>query len=105
MARLGALMSDLITLAPLCPKTEQGVPDLDRYREGNSGIPYVLSYAASSPGPHVLLTAILHGNEICGAVALDRLLRARLRPRRGRLTFAFANVAAYQREENGPVAA
>ena len=37
-----------------------------------------------------------HGNEICGAIALDRLFRAGLRPRRGKLTLAFDNVAAYR---------
>ncbi|RPH39277.1 MAG: succinylglutamate desuccinylase, partial [Burkholderiales bacterium] len=41
------------------------------------------------------------GNELCGAIALDGLLddlqAGRLRPRRGSLTLAFANVAAYAR--------
>jgi predicted deacylase len=49
----------------------------------------------------VLLTAILHGNEVCGAIALDRLLQSGLRPCRGRLTFAFANVDAYRRRDTG----
>jgi predicted deacylase len=38
----------------------------------------------------------MHGNEICGAIALDRLLRAGVRPARGKLTFMFANIDAYQ---------
>jgi predicted deacylase len=77
------------------------MPSLAPYRGGNTGIPYVLSFAAARPGPHVLITAIVHGNEICGAIALDRLLQAGLRPARGRLTLAFANVEAYLRRDGG----
>ncbi len=71
-------------------------PDLSPYREGNTGIDHVWSFASERAGPHVVLIALTHGNEICGAIALDQLLRARVRPAAGRLTFAFANVAAYQ---------
>ena len=42
-----------------------------------------------------MINALTHGNEVCGAIVVDALLRAKLRPRRGRLTLAFANVAAY----------
>src|SRR5207248_11088549 len=35
-------------------------------------------------------------NEICGAIALDTLFRANFRPRRGKLTLAFNNIAAYR---------
>ncbi|MGH7040504.1 MAG: peptidase M14, partial [Acetobacteraceae bacterium] len=45
--------------------------------------------------PHVALLAIVHGNELSGAIVLDRLLRAGLRPARGRLTFGFVNLAAF----------
>jgi predicted deacylase len=71
-------------------------PDLSPYRAGNTGIEYVTSFAARAPGPHAMLSALMHGNEICGAIALDRMLRDGLRPARGRLTFAFANIAAYR---------
>jgi predicted deacylase len=77
------------------------LPSLERYRSSNTGIPYVLSFTASLPGPHIVLTAILHGNEVCGAIALDRLLRAGIRPNRGRLTFIFANIDAYHRGDRG----
>jgi predicted deacylase len=77
------------------------LPSLERYRSSDTGIPYVLSFTASLPGPHIVLTAILHGNEVCGAIALDRLLRAGIRPNRGRLTFIFANVDAYHRVDRG----
>lgn len=72
-------------------------PDLARYAAGNSGIPYVMSFRASAPGPHVALNALMHGNEICGAIALDRLLSENVRPARGTLTFVFCNIDAYNR--------
>ncbi|MGH6976791.1 MAG: succinylglutamate desuccinylase, partial [Stellaceae bacterium] len=40
--------------------------------------------------------ALMHGNEICGAIALDRLLSENVRPACGTLTFVFCNVAAYR---------
>jgi predicted deacylase len=70
-------------------------PDIEPYRAGNTGVDYVTTFDSGLTGPHVLVTAVTHGNEICGAIALDRLLRAGLKPRRGRLTLAFDNVAAY----------
>jgi len=70
-------------------------PDIELYRAGNTGVEYVSTFDSGSPGPHVLVTALTHGNEICGAIALDRLFRAGLRPRQGKLTLAFDNVAAY----------
>jgi predicted deacylase len=79
--------------------TDAGVelipPDLAPYRAGNTGIPYVTRWTAAAPGPHVMVTALTHGNEICGAVALDRLFRRGIKPARGTLTLAFANIAAY----------
>ncbi len=72
-------------------------PDLARWQAGNTGIPGFMSFAAPAPGPHVLLLALTHGNEIAGAIALDRLLAAGVRPQRGRLTFGFVNLAAFAR--------
>jgi predicted deacylase len=74
---------------------ELSPPDIQPYRSGNTGIDYVTTFGSGVAGPHVLVTALTHGNEICGAIALDRLFRARLRPRQGKLTLAFDNVAAY----------
>ena len=71
-------------------------PDIEPYRQGNTGIEYATTFDSGRAGPHVLVTALTHGNEICGAIALDRLFRAGLRPRQGRLTLAFDNVAAYR---------
>jgi succinylglutamate desuccinylase len=44
-----------------------------------------------------MLNALTHGNELCGMVVVKRLLDAGIRPRTGRLTLSFANVAAYER--------
>ena len=52
---------------------------------------------ASAPGPHVLLQALTHGNEVCGAIALDWLLARGVRPCGERYPSCFANVDAYER--------
>jgi predicted deacylase len=75
---------------------ELTAPDIEPYRAGNTGLDYVTTFDSRIAGPHVLVTALTHGNEICGAIALDRLFRAGLRPRHGKLTLAFDNVAAYR---------
>ena len=76
---------------------EFAAPDLAPWRAGNTGVPGFSTAAAAAAGPHVVVVALLHGNEIGGAIVLERLLRAGLRPSRGRLTVGFANLAAYAR--------
>ncbi len=76
---------------------EIAAPDITAWLAGNTGIAGVTSFAAAAPGPHVVLQALTHGNEIAGAIVLERLLRAGLRPARGRLSFAFANLDAFAR--------
>jgi predicted deacylase len=44
-----------------------------------------------------MISGIVHGNEIAGAIVLDRLLKSGIKPLRGRLTFCFANPDAYSR--------
>lgn len=85
------LLSDPTPLVELTP------PDIGPYRAGNTGVPYVISLDSGRSGPHAMICAIVHGNELCGAIVLDRLLRDGVRPRRGRLTLAFANPDAYAR--------
>ena len=70
--------------------------DLSAYREGNVGIPYVHRFESGRPGPHVLINAITHGNEICGMVAATHLLDTGVRPKIGTLTVSFAHVEAYE---------
>ncbi|MFL1463889.1 succinylglutamate desuccinylase/aspartoacylase family protein [Roseococcus sp. DSY-14] len=71
-------------------------PDLAPWRAGNA-LPGVWSFESARPGPHAAILALTHGNEIAGAVLLDRWLRAGLRPLRGRLSLAFANLDAFSR--------
>lgn len=71
--------------------------DLTPYKAGNTGIEYVHSFDSGAPGPHVVVNALMHGNEFCGMTAVTRLLDLGVRPVRGKLTLSFANVAAYER--------
>ncbi|MCZ6863857.1 MAG: succinylglutamate desuccinylase/aspartoacylase family protein, partial [Alphaproteobacteria bacterium] len=70
-------------------------PDISPYKEGNTGVDYFTTFEAEAAGPHVMVTAVVHGNELCGALALDHLFRENLRPVRGKLTLGFANVGAF----------
>jgi predicted deacylase len=72
-------------------------PDLSRWLPGNGTVPGFWSFAATAPGPHVMLTALVHGNEIAGGIALVRLLEAGVRPLRGKLSLGFANLDAFAR--------
>ncbi|MFY3703238.1 succinylglutamate desuccinylase [Achromobacter dolens] len=69
--------------------------DLSAYRQGNTGIDYVHRFESGKPGPHVLVNALTHGNEICGMVAATHLLDTGVRPKIGTLTVSFANIEAY----------
>ena len=74
-------------------------PDINEWAIGNTRFAHVWTYTSDAPGPHVCVNALVHGNEVCGAIAADWLLRelaAGLRPLRGALSVAFANVYAYQ---------
>lgn len=70
--------------------------DLSAYRSGNTGIDYVHRFESGKPGPHVLINALTHGNEICGMVAVTHLLDQGVRPKIGTLTVSFANIEAYE---------
>jgi predicted deacylase len=76
-------------------------PDIEPYRAGNIGIEFVTTFDSGQPGPHVLVNAVTHGNEICGAIAVDTLLRTGVRPVRGKLSFSFNNHMAYARFDPG----
>ena len=86
----------LPTFAPDTAPLEVLPRDLSAYRQGNTGIDYVHRFASSKPGPHVLVNALTHGNEICGMVAATHLLDSGVRPKIGTLTVSFANVEAYE---------
>ncbi len=76
---------------------ELEAPDLRPWLSGNTGTPGVTTWDSGLSGPHVVLAALLHGNEIAGAIVLEEMLRRGVRPARGRLTLVFANLSAYVR--------
>lgn len=78
------------------PDLEVVPRDLSAYRQGNTGIDYVHRFDSGRPGPHVLVNALTHGNEVCGMVAATHLLDSGVRPVLGTLTVSFANVQAYE---------
>lgn len=92
-------MSELTELAAL--PIEVAAPDITRWQWDTSGeggttqLEYVQERSGALPGPEVLVTALVHGNEFSGALAVDELLASGWQPTRGRVTFAFCNVAAF----------
>jgi predicted deacylase len=72
-------------------------PDISGYKTGNTGVDYVHVLDSGKPGPTVMVQALTHGNEYCGAMAVDFLFRQKPRPEKGKLILAFANIAAFAR--------
>ncbi len=91
-------LAALLAGTPNAPRLAVQVtpPNIRPWLAGNV-LPGVWRFCASEPGPHVVVVALMHGNELGGAVLLDRWLRAELRPRSGTLTLVFANLEAYAR--------
>lgn len=79
----------------MLPRIALRAPDIACWRTGNTGVDWVHRFEGAAPGPSVLVQALTHGNEICGAIALDGLFREGFTPRRGTLTLAFGNTRAY----------
>lgn len=73
------------------------VPDIAAERAGNTDTPGVWHFDSGVPGRALMVSALVHGNELCGAWALKELLASGLRPRRGSLTLAFCNLDAFDR--------
>lgn len=76
---------------------ELPAPDIAPWRAGNTGTPGVWHFESGKPGRHVMISALVHGNELCGAWALKGLLEAGVRPQQGTLTLAFCNLDAFDR--------
>ena len=71
-------------------------PDISMWRQGNTGTEGVWHFDSGQAGRHVLISALIHGNELCGAWALKGLLDAGVRPLAGKLTLMFANLSAFE---------
>lgn len=78
-------------------RVEIPVPDLRPWLAGNTGLRGFWSFAGPQPGPHTAITALVHGNEIAGALVLVRLLERGITPLRGKLSLGFANLDAFAR--------
>ena len=76
---------------------ELPAPDITAWRAGNTGTEGVWHFDSGLPGRHVMVSALVHGNELCGAWALKGLLEAGVRPQQGTLTLAFCNLDAFDR--------
>jgi len=85
----------LTTPAPLA--FELPAPDISDWRAGNTGTEGVWHFDSGRAGRHVMVSALVHGNELCGALALKGLLDAGVRPQQGSLTLAFCNLEAFDR--------
>jgi predicted deacylase len=72
-------------------------PDISGYRTGNTGVDYVHVLDSGKPGPTVMVQALTHGNEYCGAIALDWFFKKKVFPVQGKLILSFANVTAFSR--------
>jgi len=91
---------------PACPPHQAGLPefavsiappDLSPYLAGNTGVEGFTLLDSGLPGPHVVAVSLIHGNEFAGAIVLTELLAGNFRPKCGRLTLGFANLAAFAR--------
>ncbi len=93
-------MTNTASLAPAV-RVELRAPDIRPWLPSSTGVPGVHVFDSGLPGPKVMVQALTHGNEICGAIALNWLLlqiqRGEFKPLCGRLTLAYANLEAYAR--------
>lgn len=79
------------------PRFELPTPDISAWRAGNTGTEGIWHFESGVPGRRAMVTSLVHGNELCGAWAVQGLLEAGVRPRQGSLTLAFCNLAAFDR--------
>lgn len=71
------------------------LPDISNLVQGNTDTHCVWEFNSDAEGPSVMVTALIHGNELCGAWALKELLEHGVRLTKGRLILAFCNLAAF----------
>jgi hypothetical protein len=83
-------MSDTVLEYPV----KLSAVDITPYKAGNIDVDYITTFDSGKPGLHVMIAAVVYGNEICGAITLDHLMKNDVRPMVGKLSFAFANPEA-----------
>ena len=72
-------------------------PDISAWLAGNTGVTGFTTFESGRPGPHVVVTALTHGNELAGAIVLNGVLQDGITLSQGRLTLGFANLDAFAR--------
>jgi len=77
--------------------SKQSLPSAESISASNCGTPGVWRFDSGTPGPRVAITALIHGNEVCGAHAAWQLVQSAPKPAKGRLTVVFCNIEAYSR--------
>src|SRR5258708_3601286 len=75
------------------PPIEFTFPELRRWEKGAA--PYSNVLDSGMAGPVLMVAALTHCNEVSGAVVVDALLAAGLKPRLGTLILSFNNIEAY----------
>nr|WP_294917987.1 succinylglutamate desuccinylase/aspartoacylase family protein [uncultured Neokomagataea sp.] len=95
--RKTVLSEELFPQRPSLPPVVLLPPDLSAWNVTNTDIPGVITFEANDPGPDLVITGLLHGNEFAGGHALERLRRAPPTLPSGRLTLILANLEAFQR--------
>lgn len=73
------------------------VPDLSLARQGNTGTAGVWHFDSGRPGRSLMVSALVHGNELCGAWLVHDVLAAGLRPQCGAWTLVLAHLEAFDR--------
>ena len=74
---------------------ELAYPDLQIERQGNTDTPGIWHFDSGLPGRSLMITSLIHGNELCGAWAIKELLASGFRPAQGKLTLGFCNLDGY----------
>ncbi|HUR88118.1 MAG TPA: succinylglutamate desuccinylase/aspartoacylase family protein [Ramlibacter sp.] len=86
-----------MTAITLTDGSTQRLPPADALAGTNCGARGAWRFDSAAPGPHVAITALIHGNEVCGAHAAWQLVQTQPKPSRGKLTVVFCNLEAYAR--------
>ena len=75
-----------MTTITLTDGSRQALPAADAIAGSNCGAPGVWRFESNQPGPRVAITALIHGNEVCGAHAAWQLVQSSPAPATGTLT-------------------
>ncbi len=81
-------------------RTPIALPDRRVLEAGNTSTAGVWQYKGGEPGPTVLVTSLIHGNEIAGALACAAFVAQPPAIKHGTLIIAFCNLKAYEQIED-----